>query len=713
MLEQEQTENMRKVIRIKALLKEEEPQKLIRVIDKLEGSQGVIDRYVARITGVNAKVISTTRMWHRILKKIVIEEGKEVLDMALGELEQELCIAKELKKKNEHEKIEQETKAAEERKREEDKRNAEEADNQKRREKEIRLEEGKREGQETEKRKEEDLANSGKKKTEVYELNNIDSVIEQEIKYILKRESLKKKTAIEILFNPEPSSENRKAQEDQVQSTSLEDLEQQDLIMDSAMEEAVEDLSLIIEDEILEDTEDVPLGTSQKEINDPKEYWRKQIDHAVATYKEPRGSSLEASTWAPNVNTCEDKGHYKAKVFASTLPGDTKEERVKFVKGTLPKNNHISKIEEQFIKGNAWITISLDCQKGFNLLKERINKKNVEWYRVIFEETESSLDNLEKAKTHKPNMPYNKNKVSSTENRKEDTDLRRIRQNRNSGSPRPSITNESKGKNKDFIWVTLWDLPLGYSNQEIKRLVKNFGSAEEIRTQRRNYYQVAEVKIFINSEEQERKIKTNWVLGLENGKLTRLTLGMINAEDLKEREGFRAILTNIPSSALETLLLRSLQATGAKAVYIPYNSNRNPCRIAKVFFKTKEDRDRAVNRNIYYFNTKLFWKENLSDPNRTLIQSKNQDFTSMRRRSRSPRKKEESMVQHTHTEKENPQEKGEMRTQREGNIAGSHQIYNSESISFALNRVLNRLEALEGKWETTQRPRERRIPNRS
>ena len=101
------------------------------------------------------------------------------------------------------------------------------------------------------------------------------------------------------------------------------------------------------------------------------------------------------------------------------------------------------------------------------------------------------------------------------------------------------------------------------------------GRAEEISIQKRKYSQVAEAKIFTKNEDQIKKIKANWVVGLENGKLARLTVGNLNTEDLKEREGYRATLTNIPSTAHETLLLRALQVTEAEAVYILYNSNRN------------------------------------------------------------------------------------------------------------------------------------------
>jgi len=60
------------------------------------------------------------------------------------------------------------------------------------------------------------------------------------------------------------------------------------------------------------------------------------------------------------------------------IPGNTKEERIKFVEGTIYKNKHISKIEEYFIRGNAWIIISFDCRKGLEILKERIREKEIE-----------------------------------------------------------------------------------------------------------------------------------------------------------------------------------------------------------------------------------------------------------------------------------------------------------------------------------------------
>ena len=95
----------------------------------------------------------------------------------------------------------------------------------------------------------------------------------------------------------------------------------------------------------------------------------------------------------------------------------------------------------------------------------------------------------------------------------------------------------------------LQDFPLDYSKQEISRLVKYFGYAEKTILKKLRFYQSAEIKIYIRGEEQARKLKANQVIGLENRKLAHMTIGVANPKSLKEREGYRATLTNIPSIA--------------------------------------------------------------------------------------------------------------------------------------------------------------------
>ena len=90
--------------------------------------------------------------------------------------------------------------------------------------------------------------------------------------------------------------------------------------------------------------------------------------------------------WAPNKNVCEKLGLYEAKIVAVSLPGNSKEEHIRFVEGTIYRSKHISKIKECFAKGNAWIVISFDCLKRLEILKKKLEKKEIEWYKVIFDE---------------------------------------------------------------------------------------------------------------------------------------------------------------------------------------------------------------------------------------------------------------------------------------------------------------------------------------
>ena len=60
------------------------------------------------------------------------------------------------------------------------------------------------------------------------------------------------------------------------------------------------------------------------------------------------------------------------------LPDNTKEERIKFIAGTIYKNKYISKIEEYFIRGNSKVIISFDYHKRLEILKEKIKEKEIE-----------------------------------------------------------------------------------------------------------------------------------------------------------------------------------------------------------------------------------------------------------------------------------------------------------------------------------------------
>ena len=59
--DKEQIVKSKKINSFKALLKEEESQKLTKAIEKIVESYEQIDVYVSRITGVSIKIINTTR----------------------------------------------------------------------------------------------------------------------------------------------------------------------------------------------------------------------------------------------------------------------------------------------------------------------------------------------------------------------------------------------------------------------------------------------------------------------------------------------------------------------------------------------------------------------------------------------------------------------------------------------------------------------------
>jgi hypothetical protein len=568
---------------IKDLLKQKEKKKIVEYIDQLETGRSLIDEYVAKVTGIDIKSITSARNWHKILKKIIVEEGKDILNQAL----EEIIIEAEVEAAFDQDIIEY--------KRNED----------------LVMENSLFEKEENSITREENRISEKIEETDSdlemgEELNDrsIVHLYQEEIAEISRKENLRNRTATDILLNVFAEPKIEIWQEDSKYEDAMEEVEQivelQAVLSETKSEK---ESNIIIIDEILQEAEEVPLGTSQLEINSPKEYFRKQLEHAVLIHKEIRGSSMEESDWAPNKNICQDIGICTAKIAAYTVPGETKEERIKFVKGTLHKNEHIKGIEELFSKSNSWIVITFDCRKGKEEMKERILKKEVEWYKVIFEEDKQKTTvpkkEIEKGKKYEGIKNYEKaNPIPKKE----------LEEKSSKSGDEYSGNRLQKGKNKDFLWISLFDLPLNYSNQEIRRLLKHYGKVEEIKKFKREYYQVAEVKLFIYSEEQEMQIRRNWVIGLENGKLARVIVGTYDLEKLKEREKFRAILTNIPKTACETLLFRMLQRTRAKAVYIPFNSNRHPGHIAKVFYETKEDLEQALSKIIYYYNTKLFWK---------------------------------------------------------------------------------------------------------
>ena len=58
-------------------------------------------------------------------------------------------------------------------------------------------------------------------------------------------------------------------------------------------------------------------------------------------------------------------------------------------------------------------------------------------------------------------------------------------------------------------------------------------------------------------------------------KTCRVTPGSFERGILEERASFKAVIKNVPTTAVEVLLLRQLRVVNAKAVYISHNKNQN------------------------------------------------------------------------------------------------------------------------------------------
>ena len=101
------------------------------------------------------------------------------------------------------------------------------------------------------------------------------------------------------------------------------------------------------------------------------------------------------------------------------------------------------------------------------------------------------------------------------------------------------------------------------------------------------------------------KLKNLWAIEVEEGRLARISIGNMELNALKKREQYRAIIKNIPSSAMECLLLRQLKKIFAKNVHIRRNSNRNQSNIAIVDFESKKDKEEAMKYAIIYNYTRL------------------------------------------------------------------------------------------------------------
>lgn len=249
---------------------------------------------------------------------------------------------------------------------------------------------------------------------------------------------------------------------------------------------------------------------------------------------------------------------------------------------------------------------------------------------------------------------------------------------------------------KKSINITLWDLPGWYSSGQVRRLLSHLGQSNRISFTETRQGKRAVVNLQVEDDSQEREITNTWALGLENGKLTRLTPGILDFLLLNERRKYSSTLSNIPPNASETLILRAVKSLGAKAVYIPYNSNWNARAIAWVNFDSRQSQERATRRSINYYNSKLTWKRKhieedkeertgdiiLRNSSNSLQQTGRKEFA------RNSLKERSTQIQERREEEERGQVKGK---ERESTTEGKRIENNGkENINFRKDSQSNR-----------------------
>ena len=182
-------------------------------------------------------------------------------------------------------------------------------------------------------------------------------------------------------------------------------------------------------------------------------------------------------------------------------------------------------------------------------------------------------------------------------------------------APRNKINSTNQLVNPVY-YFTMWDLPRNTNATRIKSYLSFFGTATVEAWQQNFKTKAAYIKIIPNSEQREKSLKESWSIHLEHGKTFRTTPGKFDITELEGRNQYRTVISNIPTTAYDSLLLRQLKKYKVQAVHILSNSNGNQRKKAHVYFKSEEDLLLAQSCSPFYFNTKLVWHQHSENPYR-------------------------------------------------------------------------------------------------
>ena len=151
--------------------------------------------------------------------------------------------------------------------------------------------------------------------------------------------------------------------------------------------------------------------------------------------------TIEHSQWSPENRVCSKARSFKANMPAYILPGESSEERIKYVQWILGKNHHIKAIKEVFKKGNNWVEVDFDCEHSHDIAMNRIQEKEGEWLKLIPEE--------EKNKSPKPEQQ------DSSSNRKEEE--RQKKQQKKEKFKEQENTFITEEETNTYSYFIIWD----------------------------------------------------------------------------------------------------------------------------------------------------------------------------------------------------------------------------------------------------------------
>ena len=166
---------------------------------------------------------------------------------------------------------------------------------------------------------------------------------------------------------------------------------------------------------------------------------------------------------------------------------------------------------------------------------------------------------------------------------------------------------------------TIWDIPLKAYLAQVRRCLHFYGKTKFVQWKPFGKSKALEFSIKFWSEKRMREFKKAWTIHFVEGKTCRVTPGSFEREILEERASFKAVIKNVPTTAVEVLLLRQLRVVNAKAVYISHNKNQNQRRTATVYFGSHDELETALARKMYYFDVKLEWIDIWNKSNRNIV----------------------------------------------------------------------------------------------